>query len=112
MRRIPQSIWLIFSVGCGLNEDKFEEKYATAYCEWLEGCAKLSDKYGTMDSCLTAEKIIADETLTPDACKFDVDNAKECLREIKDNDDCDMDDSVPDECLMIADCSLLDTGIE
>ena len=108
------ALWIFGTllVGCGLNEEKFEEKYADAYCEWLEGCAKLNDKYGTMESCITAEKINADETLTPDECKFDGDNAKECLQEIKNNDDCDMDDSIPDECLLIADCRLLDTGVE
>ena len=112
MRRIAPCLWVIFFVGCGLDEDKFEEKYAAAYCDWLESCAKLNDKYGTMESCITAEKITADETLTPDACKFDEDNAKACLQEIKNNDSCDMDDSVPDECLLIADCSLLDTGAQ
>ena len=28
------------------REDKFEEKYADAYCDWLEGCAKLSGMHG------------------------------------------------------------------
>ena len=112
MRHVVGTMCALIFIGCGLNEEKFEDQYAEDYCTWLEGCAKLSDKYGAMDTCLKAEKIFADETLTPDPCKFDEDNAKECLQEIKNNDDCDMDDSVPDECLEIADCSLVDTGSE
>ena len=105
---------LAFLTGCGLSEEKFEDKYAEAYCEWLEGCAKLSDKYGAMEVCLKAEKIVADENLTPDECKYDDAMAKECINEIKENDDCDMEDSIPDECLEISDCtySLNDTGEE
>ena len=75
-----------------------------------DGCAKLSDMHGTMDVCLKAEKIYADETLTPDECEFDKDIAKECLDEIETNDDCDLDDSVPDECLTISSCKATDTG--
>jgi len=110
---MQQGLWtasLALIVGCGMNEDKFEEKYAEAYCGWLEDCAKLSDMHGTMDVCLKAEKIYADETLTPDECEYDKKVAKECIKEIQDNDDCDIDDSVPDECATVSTCTSADTG--
>ena len=112
MRLMAGLFWSLAFLGCGMNEDKFEEKYAEAYCEWLDGCAKLSDRYGELETCVKAEKIFADETLTPDECKFNKNSAKACLKAIKDNDSCVVEGSVPDECLEVADCSLVDTGAE
>ena len=57
MRHVVGTMCALLFIGCGLNEEKFEEQYAEAYCTWLEGCAKLSDKYGAMDTCIKAEKI-------------------------------------------------------
>ena len=95
---------------CGLNEEKFEDQYAEAFCGWLEDCAKLSAQHGTMESCITAEKIFADETLTPDECEFNKDEAKECLEEIAENDDCVIEDAIPRECLAVSTCTGQDTG--
>jgi len=96
---------------CGLNEDKFEDQYAEAMCGWLDECAKLNGLHGTMDDCIAAEKIFADETLTPDRCEFDKDKAKECLEEISENEECVIEESVPDECLEASTCSSRDTGV-
>ena len=95
---------------CGLNEEKFEDQYAEAICGWLDGCAKLNGLHGTMDDCITAEKIFADETLTPDSCEFDKEKAQDCLNEIAENEDCIIEESVPDECLEASTCNAQDTG--
>jgi hypothetical protein len=105
---------LFFSIaaftGCGMTEEKFEEKYADAYCEWMDGCAKVSEQHGTIEDCLKFQKIFADDTLTPDGCTFNPEEAKECLQEIQDNDDCVTEDSIPDECLEVSTCTDTDTG--
>ena len=95
---------------CGLNEEKFEDQYAEAFCGWLDGCAKLNSLHGTMNACIAAEKIFADETLTPDECEFDKDEAKECLAEIEENDDCTIEDGLPNDCLNVSNCTAQDTG--
>ncbi len=100
----------ILFTGCELDEDKFEEQYADAFCEWLDGCAKISSQHGTMDTCITTQKIFADEILTPDECEFDQAQAKECLKEIAENDDCSIEDSIPNECLEASTCTSQDTG--
>ena len=97
-------------VGCGMKEEKFEEKYAEAYCEWLDGCAILSEKHGTMDVCVKAQNIFADESLTPDDCEYDKKQAKECIKAIEDNEDCEIEGSIPDVCLEVSSCSVSDTG--
>jgi hypothetical protein len=96
--------------GCAMTEEKFEEKYAEAYCDWLDGCSKVSDRHGTMEDCLTAQKIEADEMLTPDGCTFEPKQAKACIKEIKNNDECVTEESVPDECLSVSNCTQTDTG--
>ncbi len=97
-------------IACGMTEEKFEEQYAEAYCDWLEGCSKISEKHGTYDDCLTFQKIYADETLAPDQCEFDPKQAKSCLEEIKENDECVIEESIPDECLTVSSCTGTDTG--
>ena len=104
------TLLVMLLAACGLNEDKFEEQYAEAYCGWLDGCAKLNGQHGTMDDCIASEKIFADETLTPDSCEFDKEKAKECIAEIEENEDCVIEDSVPNECLEVSLCTAQDTG--
>jgi len=110
MRNTALLISFMAMTGCGLSEEKFEEKYADAYCDWLDGCAKISEQHGTIDDCLDFQKIFADETLTPDGCSFDAKQAKACLKEIEDNEECVTEDSIPDECREVSSCSDTDTG--
>jgi len=110
---MPQFISLLtlFALtGCGLDEEKFEEQYAEAYCEWLDGCSKISERHGTMEDCLQFQKIYADENLSPDGCPFDKNEAKACLEEIQENEDCVIEDSIPNECLDVSSCEASDTG--
>ncbi|MGB0639426.1 MAG: hypothetical protein ACPGTU_08840 [Myxococcota bacterium] len=110
MNRIsPLMILAILTMGCGISEEKFNEKYAEAYCEWLENCGKLSEQFGTPETCITNREIFADEVLSPEECTYDKVSAKDCIKDIEDNESCDVTSPLPDSCQDIASCDG-DTG--
>jgi hypothetical protein len=110
MNRIsPLLIFVTLSLGCGISEEKFIEKYAEAYCEWLDGCGKLSEQFGTMETCVTNREIFADENLSPEVCNYDKVSAKQCIKDIEDNESCDVTSPLPESCENIAGCNG-DTG--
>ena len=95
--------------GCKMKEEKFVEKYLTAYCEWVDNCGKLSEQFGTMDDCLTNRTVFAEAELTPSGCDYSPKAARECIDDILDNESCDINSAMPESCTEVSSC-FGDTG--
>jgi hypothetical protein len=104
------SLFALLFTGCSISEEDFVDAYGEAYCEWVEGCGKLPEQYGTLQNCLTNRTVYAQATLTPPDCGFSAKKAKTCLDEIGDNESCDINQALPSACTEISDC-FGDTGI-
>jgi hypothetical protein len=84
------SNWLVLlpllTAGCGMDREDFITEYATAYCDWLDGCAKIKTNFGTYDACITQKEIDASEYFAPSGndCSFEEDKALECIETFED----------------------------
>ena len=76
----------VFLSGCSMDRADFIAEYAVAYCDWLEGCAKIKTIHGTYDACIKQKEIDVTETFVPveDDCSFDEDKASECVEAFED----------------------------
>ena len=95
--------------GCKMSEGAFVDKYADAYCSWVEGCGKLAEQFGTLDDCVTNRTVFAEAELTPAGCGYSPKAAQDCIDEIGDNESCDINSAMPQSCTEVSDC-FGDTG--
>ncbi len=110
MFRINIAIVLaLAAIGCKMKEEKFVDEYASAYCDWVDGCGKLAEQFGTMDDCLTNRTVFAEAELTPEGCDFSPKAAKRCIDGINENESCDINTAMPEECTEVSSC-FGDTG--
>ena len=110
MNRIfPLLMPCLVATACKMKEDKFVEQYAETYCEWVDGCGKLAEQFGTLDDCLTNRTVYAEAELTPADCDYSPKAAKECIRELRENESCNINSALPDACIEVSSC-FGDTG--
>ena len=92
-----------------VHETNYPNRYANAYCSYLEECKKaaFNDEFSDRDDCVdeVLEDVDEDEL---EACDFDVDKAKGCLESMKEaKDECDPDELEDDDCTeVLTNCSV------
>ena len=96
--------------GCGIKEEAFIDRYAELFCAHVDECGKLNEQFGTIETCEKDRRILADEDLTATGCTYNPKAAKECLKDLKNNEDCDIADWQPESCDRVSNCSGSDTG--
>jgi len=95
----------LLASGCAMDRDDFISDYATAYCDWLEDCAKIKTIHGTYSACVTKREIDASSTFAPggDDCSFDADKAEECVSAFEDLE-CVQAEANVEACREVSDC--------
>ncbi len=69
--------------GCGLNEEKYASKYATAICSYYEECGYLEYAGGDIDTCEANQENGQLSLITSDACEYDPGAAKDCVDAVR-----------------------------
>jgi hypothetical protein len=91
-----------------VNESNYPDRYAEAYCGYLEECegSAFNDAFSDLDDCVDdfLDDVDTDEL---EDCDFDADKAKSCLESVKAaKDECDPDELDDDDCAEVfTDCS-------
>ena len=110
------SFFLLLFAGCAIEQSDFVEEFAIQKCANIDACGKTSETHGTVDDCEQFYKIVADEEMVGDGCKYSSDMAKACLDELSDTEgECPVVDSLAPSCAKVGDCpdggSGSDTGL-
>jgi hypothetical protein len=96
---------LLLLVAClGSTEKGFPDAYAEAVCRYDEHCHKslFVEDYDDIDECVDD---ILDNVDDGANCAFDTDEARTCLKEMRDaRQDCDDGDRIPEACFDAFDC--------
>jgi len=100
------SSWLLLFVAClGSTEKGFPDAYAEHICRYDEHCHKslFVEDFDDIDECVDD---VLDQLDDGASCAFDADEARTCLREMRDaRQDCDDGDRVPSACYDAFDCA-------
>jgi len=110
------SALLLLTTGCGIDQEKFIEKYAAQLCDNIDACGKISETHGTYDECIQFYEIVADEQMIGDGCTIISDKAKACLKELRGAEgECPVAEDQSPSCGNVGDCagggSSIDTGL-
>ena len=100
------SLFLLLSTGCAIEQSEFVEEFAVQKCTNIDACGKIPETHGTTDDCEQFYKIVADEEMVGDGCKYSSDMAKACLDELSDTEgECPVEDSLAPSCAKVGDCA-------
>ena len=97
--RVATVLAMALVAGCGISEEKYQQRYAESYCEWALQCldAPVLEFYGWEDLETCVPDFGGRQGVITEACIYDPKAARTCLKDMK-NYGCESAPDVPESC--------------